>query len=102
MNFDSHVFTDLLKIPNDDEQHVVFCPFHIDSGTRSLSVDLRKGVFYCHGGCPEPKGGGPVEFLMRWAEIVEKKKISREEAKKRLRRTFVLPDAKTLLRELAA
>lgn len=43
----------------------LFCPFHPDSGTRSFSVNLDKGVFFCHGGCTQPKGGNHITFLMK-------------------------------------
>lgn len=46
------------------------CPFHADD-TPSFSLDLDKGVFYCHGGCSEPKGGGPIRFIRKWKKIRE-------------------------------
>jgi hypothetical protein len=89
-----------LKMSDTTGQHVVLCPFHGDSGN-SLSLDLDKGVFYCHGGCDEPKGGGIVEFLVKWSRIVDQKPITKQDARRQLHRTFSVPNAKTLLREQA-
>lgn len=100
-SINARIFAERLKIPMDGGQHVVFCPFHMDSGTKSFSVDLSKGVFFCHGGCDEPKGGGALEFLMRWAKLIEKKTLTRVEAMRMLRRTFAIPNAQTLMREHA-
>lgn len=87
-----------LKMSDHTGQHVVLCPFHRDSD-KSFSLDLDKGVFFCHGGCDEPKGGGVVEFLVKWAKIVDQKPITKREAQRQLHRTFSVPNAKTLLRE---
>lgn len=76
---------------------VAFCPFHPNTDTAALSVDLDKGVFYCFGGCREPKGGGVVDFLMKWARIVDKKPMTKAQARKLLHKSFVLPSAKELL-----
>lgn len=87
-----------LKMGERTGQHVVLCPFHSDND-KSFSLDLDKGVFFCHGGCDEPKGGGVVEFLVKWAKVVDKKKITKNEARRQLHRSFSLPNAKELLRE---
>lgn len=98
-SLNARIFAERLKLPLDGGSHVVYCPFHADSGTRSFSVDLSKGLFFCHGGCDEPKGGGALEFLIRWAKLIEKKTLTRAEAARMLRRTFVIPNAKMLMRE---
>lgn len=72
------VFRSLLSLDSSTKGEVqVLCPFHSDSEP-SLSVNLDRGVFFCHGGCEEPRGGGPVEFYAKWY------KIPVEEARKRL------------------
>lgn len=52
------------------------CPFHDDKNP-SLSVDVEKGVWFCHAGCG---GGGVIEFLARYLgvtvpEFLHKSKI---------------------------
>lgn len=96
-NYNARIVAERLKIP-DYGKHVLFCPFHLDSSGKSLSVDLDRGVFYCHGGCEEPKGGGVVEFLLKWAKLVDKKPITRNQARSLLHRTFSVPNAQQLLR----
>lgn len=99
MNFKARIYVQTLKLNPHIRQHGIPCPFHPDSKP-SLSIDLEKAQHYCHGGCAPPKGGGPFAFIMKWAKYVEKKPItSKSEARSRLRRSFVLPDAKTLRRE---
>ena len=74
-----------LKMSDHTGQHVVLCPFHSDND-KSFSLDLNKGVFFCHGGCTEPKGGGIVEFLVKWARVVDQKPITRDDARRQLNR----------------
>ncbi len=98
-SWNARVFVERLGL-NPYERHVnIPCPFHPDSRP-SMSIDLDKGVYYCHGACEEPRGGGAIRFLMRWARFVLKKPITESEARRQLRRVVVLPDAKTLAREL--
>jgi DNA primase len=40
---------------------LIHCPFHNDK-TPSLSVDLMKNVWYCHGGCG---GGDQISFVAK-------------------------------------
>lgn len=65
-----------------------------------MSIDLDKAVYFCHGGCDEPRGGGPIEFITRWAKVKEQRDISREEARGELIRAFKTKDAKTAAREM--
>src|SRR5712664_376992 len=48
--------------PNARGQVKALCPFHVDANP-SLSVDLNRLIWYCHGCCI---GGGPVEFYLKW------------------------------------
>jgi hypothetical protein len=41
------------------EEHSAYCPLHSDSRP-SMSINFRKGVWYCHAGC----GGGKVAWLL--------------------------------------
>lgn len=76
----ARVFLDRLKLRPTETHFKIVCPFHLDSDP-SMSIDLDRGVFYCHGGCPEPKGGGPVEFVRRWAKIKLGRDMSYDEAR---------------------
>jgi hypothetical protein len=96
--WDSDIYVTLLNLNPRQNKHVLPCPFHVDSDP-SLSVDLQKAVHFCHGGCKEPKGGGPVAFLKRWERIKNGKEITSQEAARRLRSTFKIPDARKILRE---
>lgn len=86
-----------LKMSDRTGQHVVLCPFHPNTETPSLSLDLDKGVFFCHSACDEPKGGGVVEFLVKWARLVDGKPISEAEARRQVSRSFSIPNAKQLI-----
>lgn len=90
-----------LKLSDTTGSHVVLCPFHHNTETPSFSVDLTRGIWFCHSACDEPKGGGVVEFLVKWAKIVDQKPITKREAQRQLHRSFSVPNAKTLLREAA-
>jgi hypothetical protein len=50
------------SIRGEDEhrEYDMFCPLHEDSN-RSATLDIDKGLWYCHKGC----GGGPVGQLIR-------------------------------------
>jgi len=54
-----HYFSNLRTRP--DGQATVRCPFH-DDRNPSLSINLKRGVWYCFGGCG---GGGILEFETR-------------------------------------
>jgi hypothetical protein len=61
-----------------------------------LSVDLVKGVYFCFS---ENRGGGAIDFLIRYEKAVNCKTITRDQARREIRRTFNVPDAKTVARE---
>ncbi len=44
------------QFKGEGESLLGLCPFHNDT-TPSLTVDTAKGLWFCHGGCSEPKGG---------------------------------------------
>lgn len=44
-------------------EYDMYCPLHEDTN-RSATLDIDKGLWYCHKGC----GGGPVEQLIRQQE----------------------------------
>lgn len=99
MKFSAHVFVDTLRLNTYQNRHQIICPFHVDSRP-SMSIDLEKATFYCYGACSEPKGGGPLQFVMKWARYIEKKPITPEQARKRLRHDPKSKDAKTQLIEI--
>jgi hypothetical protein len=90
-----------LKLSYTTGSHVVLCPFHTNTNTPSFSVDLDKGVWFCHSACDDPKGGGVVEFLVKWSKIVDQKPLTKQDVRRQLHRTFSIPNAKALLREAA-
>lgn len=96
--FARRVLAQYLNVDPTIDEIVIVCPFHVDTNP-SMSVDLRRGVFYCHGGCDEPKGGGALDFIVKWVRIREGKTITRQEARRRVARSFLIPNAQTLLRE---
>lgn len=102
LGWGEHIYVEYLKLDRRRAQHVVFCPFHPDSGTPSFSVDLGKVQHYCHGACDEPKGGGVVGFLLKWARLVEGKPITKDEARKRVNSIGRIPSAQEVAREFAA
>jgi len=65
-----------------------------------MSIDLVKAVHYCHGACDEPRGGGPANFLVKWARVHEGRRLTKSEAQRELRRAFSLPTAAELKIEL--
>ena len=93
LKFSARVYVDKLKLDNRQSVHVIPCPFHSDE-MPSLSINLDKAVFYCHGACAAPKGGGPLQFLLKWARYVDKKPITPIEARAQLRFSHKLIDAK--------
>ena len=54
------MFTDLSGL-NGSQRGTVHCPFH-DDRTPSLSIDLAKGVFRCHGACGDGVKGDFRKF----------------------------------------
>jgi len=99
MKFSARPFVDLLKLDPTIDVHSRPCPFHPDTRP-SMSINLAKSVFFCHGGCGEPRGGGPAQFLFKWAKYVDKKPITMSEAYARVRGDVrVTKDAQTQLRE---
>lgn len=99
MGWGAKVFIERLRLRGRRGRVSVTCPFHVDSQP-SLSVDLDRDVFYCHGGCSEPKGGGPVEFVIKWAAIKEGKTLTWNDARRQVERGIKVVDAATLRREL--
>ena len=103
MHWHARLFIDKLQLDPHVPKQVLLCPFHVDSG-KSLSVDLDKGVWYCHGGCDEPKGGGVVEFMIKWWWLTEKQRVPKRDAKLRVRKLlthgFSFQSAQQLSREL--
>ncbi len=95
------IYAEKLKLRETTGSVVTFCPFHNNTETPSFSVNIDKAVHFCHGACDEPKGGGIVEFLVKWAKIVDQKPITKHDARRQLHRTFSIPNAKALLREQA-
>lgn len=98
MNDNARVFLERLPLDLHQTKQVITCPFHIDTGA-SFSVDLDRALFYCFGGCDEPKGGGALMFLIKWARVKDGREISRQEARNQLRSVRRVPDAQTLRRE---
>lgn len=96
----ARVFVERLHLDSSIPHHVVPCPFH-DDHDASFSVDLEKGVYYCFGGCTEPKGGGTIGFLIKWAKIKEGRTITRKEASAMLRRILPAQSAQAFRREIA-
>jgi len=66
-------------------QRMVICPFHVD-GNPSLSLDLDKAIFFCHG-CHV--GGSPIDFYMHWKTRIEHQTITRADAWRRLQATYL-------------
>lgn len=75
-------------------KQVTFCPFHSNNDTPAFSVDFSKAQWYCHGECK--RGGGVIKFIVEWAKAKDGKEITTQEARRRLNRAFVVPDAATL------
>ena len=65
------VFEEILRtqLQNRAGDQLVLCPFHLDSATPSLAVDVQRGMFYCFGGCSEPRGGDYVTFFAKFHQI---------------------------------
>ena len=97
----AHVFHERLGLTADHpDQLVIPCPLHGDVDTASLSLDLARGLFYCFGACTEPKGGGAIQFLIKWA-LKDGRIITAQEARRALNRPLRPPDAQELLRQIA-
>ncbi len=71
------VFRHFLNLqPSAHGNIVIHCPFHPDD-TPSFSLDLNRGLFYCHGGgCPDPKGGGVITFVKKWRKIRDGQEVT--------------------------
>jgi hypothetical protein len=98
MKFSARVYVEKLRLNQRQAVHNIPCPFHPDNKP-SMSINLMKAVHYCHGACSEPRGGGPLQFIMKWARYVEKKPIELHEARSRLRSSFRLISAQAFLRD---
>jgi CHC2 zinc finger len=101
VKFSAKIFVDKLKLDLRQDRHVIRCPFHLDAATDSLSINLAQATFYCFGACREPKGGGPVEFILKWARYVDKKPLvdrygrdDKSQARALLRNETRTPDAR--------
>jgi len=77
----------------------VICPFHPDTDP-SMSIDLDKGIFFCHGGCDVPKGGDVVLFVQKWAWAKTGKKITLKEARDQVKRGYIRRTSEDLHREM--
>jgi hypothetical protein len=53
----------IASTPPGDDNWPAYCPLHPDAHP-SMSINFRKGVWYCHAGC----GGGRIEDLLAWPE----------------------------------
>jgi hypothetical protein len=93
------IFTEKLGLRVTRGRRVVPCPFHPDGATPSLSIDLDQGLFYCHGACSAPKGGGWVKFLVKW-EAKEGRTITEAEARRTRTRVGTLVSAQEHQRRL--
>jgi CHC2 zinc finger len=80
----NRVYRDALKLSVTRGHHMVPCPFHVDANP-SFSLDLDRGLWYCHGGCG---GGGPAQFYMALAKS-RGHVVLRTEAWKWLERTYL-------------
>lgn len=97
--FAARIYIEKLKLNPSQSVHNIFCPFHSDEQTPSMSINLDKAVHYCHGACANPKGGGPLQFLLKWARYVDKKPIMPIQARAQLRSAQRLVDAQTFARD---
>jgi len=98
-HLNARIFIERLHLDPSSAHHVVPCPFH-DDHDASFSVDLEKGVFYCFGGCREPKGGGALGFVVKWAKVKDGRTITRQEASALLRRVIPARSAQSFRREI--
>lgn len=99
MNYLARVYVEKLGLDPYQSKHLVMCPFHTDSQGASFSVDLVKSVHYCFGACEEPKGGGAIQFKMKWSAHKENVALTYDEARRALNRIFKLPGAKVFARQ---
>lgn len=98
LSADARVFVDKLHLDPEIDQHLIVCPFHVDSNP-SLSISLERGVFFCHGGCRDPRGGRGPEFLIKWSEVVDRKPLTWQQAQRMIARGRARPSAQSLLQE---
>jgi hypothetical protein len=80
------VFVSRLYLDATTREHRVHCPFHEgDNPQGTLDIDLDKAVFYCQSSaCSDPRGGGPIMFIQKWALAKEGKTLSRDEARRQM------------------
>lgn len=95
--FNAAIIQSKLHLDPLQRQQKVVCPFHVDSSP-SMSIDLDKGVFYCFGGCAEPKGGDGVLFFIKWAKMHEHRTLSRRDALREITQAMRTVDAAELRR----
>lgn len=93
LKFESDIFVQLLKLNPRQKKHVIPCCFHPDTDP-SLAIDLSRALWYCHGACTAPRGGGPVSFLIRWERIKNGITLTPVEARRRLSCSFKIPNAR--------
>jgi hypothetical protein len=99
MKFSARVFVEKFHLNEHQAIHHVMCPFHPDHQP-SLAIDLNRAQFFCHStACSLPRGGGPLQFVLKWARYVDQKPITMSEARSQVRNAFRLTDARTFLRE---
>lgn len=94
------VFREHLNLSQERGRVVVPCPFHADGLTRSFSVDLDQGLFFCFGACDEPKGGNAIGFLVKWAWVKDGIRLTPREARQKLTITHTFVSAQEYQRRL--